>query len=191
MQRYNSNSNVETLVLTALMTALVLVATSFIKVPTFFTKGYVHLGDSMVFLSVLLLGRRNGALAGGAGSALADVLGGYSYFAPWTLVIKFLMAYSMGLFIDLADSRNPERRKGASLSAFDVIGMVIGGVVMVVGYAVAERIMYGNWAAPLAEVPWNAGQFAVGMVLASVLAAALVKTPARKYFAAHGYTANN
>ena len=50
----------------------------------------------MIFLSVLLLGKKGGALAAGLGSALADVLGGYAAYAPWTLLIKALMAIIMG-----------------------------------------------------------------------------------------------
>ena len=43
------------LVLTALMTSLVLVTTMTIKIPSPFTQWYVHLGDTMIFLSVLML----------------------------------------------------------------------------------------------------------------------------------------
>ena len=46
----------------------------------------------------------------------------------------------------------------------------------------AEGIMYGNWVAPALGVPWNIGQFVVGMILATVIAAALSKTPAARYF---------
>lgn len=60
------------LVLTALMVCLVLLATYIIKIPSPFTQGYVHLGDTMIFLSVLLLGKKGGARQAGLGSALAD-----------------------------------------------------------------------------------------------------------------------
>ena len=75
------------LVLTALMVCLVLLATYIIKIPSPFTQGYVHLGDTMIFLSVLLLGKKGGAAAAGLGSALADLLGGYAAYAPWTFLI--------------------------------------------------------------------------------------------------------
>jgi len=45
------------LVLTALMMCLVLLATIAIRIPAPFTQGYVHLGDTMIFISVLLLGK--------------------------------------------------------------------------------------------------------------------------------------
>jgi uncharacterized membrane protein len=52
------------------------------------TKGYFNLGDSMVFFSALAFGWRAGAICGGVGSALADILLGFGIFAPVTLTAK-------------------------------------------------------------------------------------------------------
>jgi len=81
------------------MTALVLCLTFFIKVPVPYTSGYIHLGDSMIYLSVMILGPVYGAFASGVGSMLADLLGGYAHYAIPTLVIKSLMALCMGLIL--------------------------------------------------------------------------------------------
>ena len=88
--------------LTGLMTAAVTVATIAIMIPVPNTGGYIHAGDSMVFLSVLVLGWKYGAFAAGAGSALADIISGYAQWAPATLVIKMLMAMLMGIAIEKA-----------------------------------------------------------------------------------------
>lgn len=168
--RNPSGTNVFHMVLMGLMTCLVVVSTMFIKIPIPMTQGYVHLGDSMIFLSVLILGKKNGSVAAGIGSAMGDILGGYAFWAPWTLVIKFIMAFILGLFVERFD------KKG------EIIGMTIAGVFMTAGYYVASSIMYGSWIVTLADIPWNVGQFAVGMILASVLYKALDKTPAKKYF---------
>lgn len=61
--------------------------------------------------------------------------------------------------------------------------MILAGMEMAAGYYVVESIMYGNLMTPLASLPWNIGQFVVGMVIAGLIASALYKTPARKYFA--------
>ncbi len=167
----NPNSEkVVNMVMMGLMTCLVIVATMFIKIPIPMTSGYVHLGDSMIFLSVLILGKKNGSLAAGIGSALGDVLGGYAIWAPWTLVIKFIMAWILGMFVERFG------KKG------EIVGMVIAGVEMTAGYYVASSVMYGSWIVTLADIPWNVGQFAVGMIIAGVLYEALAKTPAKKYF---------
>ncbi|HKM28998.1 MAG TPA: ECF transporter S component [Anaerovoracaceae bacterium] len=170
-------------VLTALMMCMIILATMFIKVPTPFTQGYVHLGDAMIFLSVLLLGKNRGALAAGLGSAMADVLGGYVAWAPWTFIIKVLMAWVMGIFIERMVKSQKHHRTLLGVPVIEIIGMVFSGIVMVIGYFVAGGFLYGNWLSSFLGIPWNIGQFAVGVVIATVLATALYKTPARKMFA--------
>ena len=105
----NNRNKVMTTVMTALMMCLVMIATMFIKIPIPFTQGYVHLGDSIIFLSVLILGKKNGTAAAGLGSALGDILGGYAFWAPWTLAIKMLMAYIMSAFLEHAGRRDKEK----------------------------------------------------------------------------------
>lgn len=95
----NVRNHIETLVTTGLMTALVAVVTMVIPIPVPFTGGYIHLGDSMIFLSVIILGYKYGAFASGVGSCIADLLT-YPSWAPFTLVIKGLMALVMGLIIE-------------------------------------------------------------------------------------------
>ena len=69
------NNNTKDLVLTGLMIALIYLAGSIIKIPSI--GGFVHIGDCMVFLSVIVLGKKRGAIASAAGMFLVDVLGGY------------------------------------------------------------------------------------------------------------------
>ena len=154
------------LVLTALMVCLVLLATYIIKIPSPFTQGYVHLGDTMIFLSVLLLGKKGGAAAAGLGSALADLLGGYAAYAPWTFLIKALMAFIMGAFIEAATKKKKHHVKIGSVPVVEIVGMILAG----------------NLWSGILGAPFNIGQFTVGLVLATILAMALYKTPAKKLF---------
>ncbi len=168
------------MVLTAMMICLIMVAILFVRIPIPFTQGYVHLGDAMIFLAVLVLGWKYGALAAALGGMLGDLLGGFAMWAPWTFVIKGVMAMILGICIMLFSGKGDV--SGKRFLTGELIGMTVSGLFMTAAYYVAEGVMYGNWVAPLAGIPWNIGQFAVGMVIASVLAAALCKTPAKKYF---------
>ena len=172
------------LAMTGLMMALCMIATIFVRVPIPFTQGYVHIGDSMVFMSALILGRKNGACAAGVGAALADVLGGFAMWAPWTFVIKAGMVLILGTAAAIADK---QRGKSSAVvrRAEVALGMIASGVFMAAAYWLAEGIMYGNFVAALAGVPWNIGQFAVGMVLAMLLQEALCRTQAKKMFTYH------
>lgn len=177
----NRSEKTYTIVMTAMMTCLVLLTTYTFKIPTPF-QGYVHLGDAMIFLSVLAVGRKNGAVAAAFGSAMADLLGGYVAFAPWTFVIKGLMALVMGWCIDYMVKKETKTIKIAGVPLVEIIGMVLAGIVMVLGYGVADAVLAGNIMTGILSMPANCGQFAAGVVIASVLAAALYKTPAKRYF---------
>lgn len=70
---------IQDMVLTALGMALVFVATMYIKVPNAL-DGYFNLGDGFILLFASFLSPGLSFLAGGLGSALADVAGGYAYY---------------------------------------------------------------------------------------------------------------
>ena len=89
----SNNEHIRLLTLTGMLTALTTVATIVIQIPTP-TKGYVNLGDTIVNISGWLLGGFYGGMAGGIGSALADIITGYAIYAPATLIIKFFMAFA-------------------------------------------------------------------------------------------------
>ena len=179
--RMKVTDKTNTIVMTAMMMCLILITTYTFKIPTPF-QGYVHLGDAMIFLAVLVVGKKNGAIAAAFGSALADLLGGYVAFAPWTFVIKGLMALVMGLFIDYMVKRSKKTVKIAGVPLIEIIGMIIAGIVMVLGYGVADAVLAGNIMTGILSMPANCGQFAAGGIIASILAAALYKTPAKRYF---------
>lgn len=176
----NTNNKTTTIVMAALMIAIITVSIMFIKVPIPLTQGYVHLGDAMIFMAVIILGWKNGAIAAAIGAALGDILGGFPVWAPWTFFIKGIMAIILGLMIESALKKRKIMIGRMPLGA--ILGMVISGIVMVAGYYVAEGIMYGNWAAAALGIPWNIGQFVVGLIIAWILTVALLRTPARKYF---------
>lgn len=158
-----SSNKTERLVTTALMMSLILVGTILLRIPIPMTQGYVHLGDAMIYLGVMILGKKNGAVAAGIGSAMGDILGGFGFWAPWTLAIKALMAYVTGALIEHSGPKHK-----AVIPA-----MAAGGLIMCTGYLLAERVMYGSWLLALPGVPWNIGQAIAGMVIALMLNSAL------------------
>ena len=176
----NSNAKTLNIIMTGLLMAMITVVTAILPIPIPFGPGYVHLGDAVIFLSVLILGWKYGAVAAGFGSALADVILSYVIWAPWTLCVKGLMALIMGLFVS-ASMKKPGRRI-LGVPIYQLIGMVLGGAEMVVGYYIAEGFIYGNFVVPMLSVPWNVMQFVIGLVIASLVAAMLYKTPAKKLF---------
>lgn len=193
MRRIEKTDN---LVLTALMMGLVCLATFALKVPNPLTQGYVHLGDTFIFMSVLVLGKKNGAIASSVGAALADIFGGYVIFAVGTFIAKGLMAFIMGEFMErgrLHEDRLAEEaasrgdtwkpRLILSLAPYELLAMILGGLTEVVVYIFVNAIVYGNMAVGFVSVPGNIGQFICSMIVAVLLTHALLKTPARRFFA--------
>jgi len=143
-----------TIVLSAVMAALVTVSTYMVQIPVPATGGYINIGDAMVFTSALLFGPVVGGFAGGVGSALADLWGGYLMFVPITLVVKGLEGTVAGLI-----------RNGKS-TIRDVLAVLVGGTIMVMGYFVAEAFLLGfGVPAALVETPGNTFQVAVGALV--------------------------
>lgn len=141
----------QTVALYGVLAALTAAVTMTLVVPFPPTRGFFNLGDAMVFFSALVFGWRAGAICGGIGSAVADVLLGFGYFAPITLVAKG----SEGLVSGLIGGKNGSR------NTVKVLGVVAGSLCMVSTYFFCEWALYGVGNA-LAEVPVNVAQVAVG-----------------------------
>jgi len=156
-----ADNKIRKLTTSALFMALTCIATMIIKLPTPGTGGYVHLGDAFVILSGILLGPVYGAVAGGIGSALADLLGGYFIYVPITLIVKAAMAAGVGLiYHKLAKGLHNQMLRC-------VLCGVYATVLVAGGYLFFESFMYGS--AALASVPANIGQGLSGLVIATIL----------------------
>lgn len=152
----------------AMLSALVCVATMVIQVPVPATNGYIHLGDSIILFSAIMFGPSAGLVAGGIGSALADILTGYSYWAPFTLVIKGLMGYAAGRIAFDGTDRPFGTNK--------FIGIIVSEIIMIVGYLLGGAILKSSFLVSLASVPENAVQAIGGAILYLVIACAVKKT---------------
>ena len=160
----NSKSTVtlKKLVMAALFAALACVATMSIKIPTPGTSGYIHPGDAIVILAGVVL-------AGGIGSAMADLLGGYFVYVPITFVIKGLVSLCSALLY----------RKVGKNSKSRYTAVILGGVADIIlvagGYCLCEYFIYG--AGAFASVPANLVQGIGGLILSAVLYPILIAIP--------------
>lgn len=148
----------------AIMAAMVAVATFLIQIPIPATQGFFNVGDSMIMVAALTFGPIVGAIAGGLGSALGDFLGGWYVWVPFTLVIKGAEGFIAGWVLSIVGE---EKR-----NFHYVIAWMAAGVEMVVGYFIVQTYMYGFGAA-LIELPVNFVQMLVGGIIGIPLAAAL------------------
>jgi uncharacterized membrane protein len=161
-----SDKKLNKMVYTALLAALVCVATFLIKVPMPITNGYSHIGDGFIFIAVILLGGKSGALAAALGAALADILGGYAIYALPTFIIKGVMALIMGYVVVKMDNKNKY-----------LIGSFLGSVWQVIAYYLVGAVMVGSFITPLVEIIGNSLQSLVGIIIMVVFLAVFKNTP--------------
>lgn len=155
-----ANSDLKTLIRYSVLIALTTVMTMVIHIPTLGTNGYLNLGDMVVFIAALTMGKRAGLIVGGVGSALADLLLGYTHYAPITLVVKGLEGYIAGRILETKIGRQKP-----------LIATAAGGIFMAFGYFVPEIFMYGKGA--IASIPGNIAQGLLGAFSSVILFMAL------------------
>ncbi len=127
----------------AICTALVCLATAYIKIPNLTFDGFINLGDVFVIISGVYFGPFVGIFAGGVGSMLGDVLAGYPYWAPFTLFIKSLM----GLFAALIGNKSFKKialyKNGNKKDVLKIIlAMFVVELTMVILYFLFKWMMY-------------------------------------------------
>jgi len=120
-----------TIAVTAIMIAIVAVFTLAIRVPFAPTRGYFNFSDVAVYFAAFAFGPWVGLVAGGVGAALADIMGGYTMYAPLTFFAHGLEGLVAG-FIG--------RGKGVTRM---ILGWALGAVVMLAFYFVGEAFVFG------------------------------------------------
>ena len=158
------------LTINAMCIALTFVATAFINIrlPIMANGGLVHLGNVPLFLSAILFGKKTGAVAGAFGMGLFDLLSGWTAWAPFTFIIVGIMGYVVG---SIAEKKTTLWYSVAVLAAL---------LIKIIGYYIAEIILYQNWATPLMSIPGNIIQVVVAGVIIVPTAVALRKTLTRQ-----------
>lgn len=120
-----------TAIVGALM-ALSAIATMIIRVPIPATTGYFNIGDVFIILAGLWLGPLAGAIVGGVGPAIADLIG-FPVFVPATMVTKGLEGFIVGLIAS---------RGGEGNVKIKAIAAFVGGLTIVAGYFIFEAYIY-------------------------------------------------
>lgn len=152
---------------TAVFSAIILFSTMLVKFSTGLGEGYIHFGDCFIYISACVLPFPYCLIAGALGGALADILGGYAVWAIPTAIIKILVALPFALAC-----RNNESNK--ILNKRTVLMPVISGAITILGYFIAECVLYSVASATLSIIG-NSIQAVASGVLFYIVATALDK----------------
>lgn len=143
---------------TAVFMAAVCMMTFLPRIPIPF--GYAHLGDTIIFLMVLFLSKRQAAAAAAIGSALADFLGGFPIWIIPTVFIKWGMVEIV--FRIAAGNGNTSAvqywRTGAAF--------LVSALWMIIAYAGIGAVLYGSAGAGMLMIPGLAGEGIINVAAA-------------------------
>ena len=164
----NNKNSYKNYVFAAMFASLILMGTMFFKVPS--VNGYVHIGDSFIYLTSAFLPMPFSILAAGIGAGLADLLLGYVTYVPFTFLVKALMAACFSC------------KSAKLLSKRNIIAFIAASIVNIAGYYIVEVIMYpqaGGLTATLVyalqTIPGNSVQSITASVIFLVSALAFDK----------------
>lgn len=159
IQEHLKNINLQsldtrTLSFLALFIAFTAVATSLhIPGPS---SSYFNLGEVAIYTIALTFGAKAGGIAGGIGSAMIDIILGFSIWAPFTLIIKGLEGFVVGKIASRGSEITSERK---------IFAIIVGGNLMILGYVLAKAFLL-SWAVVLPEIGIDFAQMLIGGVIA-------------------------
>lgn len=163
-----NTSSAKQVAINGISIALVFIATGFInlRLPIVANGGLIHLGNVPLFLAAIIFGKKTGAISGAVGMALFDLFSGWTFWAPFTFVIVGIMGWVVGKITE---------DKSHNTILWYVIAILAALAIKIVGYYIAEGIIYGNWVAPAASIPGNIVQILTAAVIVLPLAKPLKK----------------
>ena len=153
-----------------ILSAIITIFTIVVRIPIAPTRGYVNLGDVAIFFAAFIFGPVSAFFAGGLGTALADLVGGYGQWAPISFVIHGIQGFLVGVVYNIFVKK--DCRVNIFLQA--VLCFFAGAIIMVSGYYFAGVVLVGPGAA-LVEIPGNIIQNLAGIVGGMALAVTVKK----------------
>lgn len=126
-------SKVKYITMTGIMAALITLMTAYIcHIPIGVNGGYVHFGDSLIYLAAVLLPTPYALAAAAIGGGLADLLTAPMWM-PATIIIKMLITIP---FTNKSKKIVTPRNVVATVFAYLISGF---------GYFLAEYVLFGTW----------------------------------------------
>ena len=115
----------------AIMSAIIFVISFFIKIPT--TQGYIHLGDSFLFLSLFILDKKGALISNSIAFALSDFFGGYLIWVLPTIFIKIMVLLIFSFIYNTLKKYK-----------FNIVfALIISAITQIFLYAIFNVMFYG------------------------------------------------
>lgn len=128
-----NTSRMKYLTSAGIMAALITLMTAYIcHIPVGMNGGYVHFGDSLIYLAAVLLPRPYALAAAAIGGGLADLLTAPGWVVA-TVIIKMLITLPFS---------NKEKK---IVTPRNIIAAVLAYFISGIGYFLAEYLLFDTW----------------------------------------------
>lgn len=129
--------------------ALIIVAITYIRIPmpSAISSSFVHPGNALVILAVLLMGLKRGSLAACIGLFLFDALNGYLAVAGFT-VLENLIVIAVVYWIYSRWMAKDDRLQ--NIIIIGIIGAVVKVVVIFLKFVIQQLLLKASFATALA-----------------------------------------
>ena len=134
-----NSERIRLIALSGMFAAMITVMTTFIRIPASH-NGYTHAGDSMIYLAAMVLPAPFAAAASSVGGFMADILAGAPEWAFATAIIKAINTLP---FIAVRYYLKKLGRDNRIISPYSIAMLIPTSLVTIVGYYIAEGLMFG------------------------------------------------
>ncbi len=164
---YSKNTQtykIKNLTMAGIMAALITIMTAYIcHIPIGANGGYIHFGDSLIYLSAVLLPTPYALAAAAIGGGVADLLTAPMWTFP-TVIIKMMITFPF---------TNKSKR---IITPRNIIATVIAYLISSIGYFVAEYLIFETWSVLLVSMMQNFIQSAGSALFFVIIGIALDKS---------------
>lgn len=133
--------------------------------------GYIHVGDSIIYIAALLMGGPWSFISAAIGAACADLVSGVAVYAIPSAIIKVLLAVPFVLI-----AKKDTKLLSIRTAAFTILS----GVITILGYFLTDLVVYR--AGAVADLPANVIQAVGSAVVFVILAFALDRADIKNRF---------
>ena len=133
--------------------------------------GYIHVGDSVIYIAALLMGGPWSFISAAIGAACADLVSGVAVYAIPSAIIKVLIAVPFVL-----TAKKDTKLLSIRTAAFTILS----GIITILGYFLTDLVVYR--AGAVADLPANVIQAVGSAVVFVILAFALDRADIKNRF---------
>ena len=133
--------------------------------------GYIHVGDSVIYIAALLMGGPWSFISAAIGAACADLVSGVAVYAIQSAIINVLIAVPFVLI-----AKKDTKLLSIRTAAFTILS----GIITILGYFLTDLVVYR--AGAVADLPANVIQAVGSAVVFVILAFALDRADIKNRF---------